>query len=316
MLQSQKIYSQGRAKTYNDWIQGVFELSKKDEKDLTVTPNIKDVAVGQNLAAKEFDPYMQWLPYFVALILMIQITFAMKEKMRLIFLLQDLSYYDVKRTSRKIKIQILALYLCVRLVLLAIIVEAACIFILLASNTIELLNNVLSVLVLDTIDNMGALVAFNALRTNFNELTTQDNFMLAKSSQGIENFLFPVYFISIVVAVIKFVELRTYESYNEFVSGMPKVENGRFDERPTFARVGYVGAIILVLMNVAFACYVLYKRSVLKKRVLAKFSKTVNPFGPPTAQSNTQSQDNKGDNSYAMFYDQNQGQPNTENAIR
>lgn len=182
MLQSQKIYSQGRAKTYNDWIQGVFELSKKDEKDLTVTPNIKDVAVGQNLAAKEFDPYMQWLPYFVALILMIQITFAMKEKMRLIFLLQDLSYYDVKRTSRKIKIQILALYLCVRLVLLAIIVEAACIFILLASNTIELLNNVLSVLVLDTIDNMGALVAFNALRTNFNELTTQDNFMLAKSS--------------------------------------------------------------------------------------------------------------------------------------
>lgn len=56
--------------------------------------------------------------------------------------------------------------------LLAIIVEAALILILLASNTIELLNNTLSVLILDQIDNMGALLLFNWIRTNYNDLST------------------------------------------------------------------------------------------------------------------------------------------------
>ena len=93
-------------------------------------------------------------------------------------LLNDFAFYDIVRISRKVKIYILCFYLGVRLMLLAIIVESACIFILLASNTIELLNNVLSVLVLDQIDNMGALLMFNVIRTNFNELTTKDNFMI------------------------------------------------------------------------------------------------------------------------------------------
>ena len=86
--------------------------------------------------------------------------------------------------------------------LLIFIVEAAMIFILLASNTIELLNNVLSVLVLDQIDNMGALLLFNFLRTNYNDLTTQDNFMTIMSSNSIENFIgAPVWIITIAVVV-------------------------------------------------------------------------------------------------------------------
>ena len=52
--------------------------------------------------------------------------------------------------------------------LLFIIVEAAVVLMLLASNVIELLNNTLSVLILDQIDNMGALFLFNIMRTNYN----------------------------------------------------------------------------------------------------------------------------------------------------
>ena len=74
--------------------------------------------------------------------------------------------------SRKVKIVILCFLLSVRIMLLAIVVEAALILILLASNPIELLNNTLSVLILDQIDNMGALLLFNWIRTNFNDLTT------------------------------------------------------------------------------------------------------------------------------------------------
>ena len=149
MRQSDLIMKQGRAKTYDDWIQGVFKLSKDGVKDLTVTPNILDVGVGHNIAAKDLDPFLEFLPAFTAILLAIQITFAMREKMRHIMLLCDFGFYDIKSISRKVKILILCFFLSVRIMLMAIILEAAIIFILLASNTIELLNNVLSVLVLD-----------------------------------------------------------------------------------------------------------------------------------------------------------------------
>ena len=95
----------------------------------------------------------------------------------MIMLLLDHSFYKVKSMSRKIKIVLLCFFLSVRLMLMAIIVESAIIFILLASTTIELLGNVLSVLILDQVDNMGGILMFNLLRTNFNELTMQSNFM-------------------------------------------------------------------------------------------------------------------------------------------
>lgn len=86
--------------------------------------------------------------------------------------------------------------LSVRIMLLAIVIEAAIILILLASNTIEVLNNTLSVLILDEIDNMGALLLYNWIRTNFNKLATQDNYMSIKTCYGIEKFLYPSYLIT------------------------------------------------------------------------------------------------------------------------
>ena len=169
---------------------------------MSVTPNIADLAAGHNLAAKNIDPFLTFLPIFTSFVLSVQITYAMKEKMRLIMHLLDSIFYDVEKFSRKVKIVFLAFLLGCRLMLLIFIVEAAMIFILLASNTIELLNNVLSVLVLDQIDNMGALLLFNFLRTNYNDLTTQDNFMTIMSSNSIENFIgAPVWIITITVVV-------------------------------------------------------------------------------------------------------------------
>ena len=150
----------------------MFDLAKTDQVDSAATSNIHDLAVGQNVAVRFSDPYMTWLPFFTAAMLAIQITFAIKEKMRLIMLLQDFSFYELEKMSRKVKIVILCFLLSVRIMLLAIVVEAALILILLASNPIELLNNTLSVLILDQIDNMGALLLFNWIRTNFNDLTT------------------------------------------------------------------------------------------------------------------------------------------------
>lgn len=108
-------------------------------------------------------------------------------------LLMDINFYEAKVMSRQVKIVFLCFLLSVRIMLLCIIIEAALILILLASNTIELLNNTLSVLILDQIDNMGALLLFNYMRTNHNVVTTQDNFMQIRSSPSIEMFLYPAY---------------------------------------------------------------------------------------------------------------------------
>lgn len=112
-------------------------------------------------------------------------------------LLQDFSFYDTKKVSRKVKIVTLCFFLSIRIILLAIIIEAALILVLLATNTIEILGNSLSVMVLDDIDNIGALLLFNWIRTNFNKLSTQDNFMRIMSSPGIEMFLYSAYLIAI-----------------------------------------------------------------------------------------------------------------------
>lgn len=69
--QALKILDQGRAKTYNEWIQNVFNMTQNNVVDKSITPNIHDLAVGHNIAAKDFDPYLTWLPGFTALILMI-----------------------------------------------------------------------------------------------------------------------------------------------------------------------------------------------------------------------------------------------------
>ena len=50
-------------------------------------------------------------------------------------------------------------------------------FLTISSNIKESLNNVISMLVLAQIDNMGSLILINWLKSNYNKLTTSANFM-------------------------------------------------------------------------------------------------------------------------------------------
>ena len=63
----------------------------------------------------------------------------------------------------------------------------------LSTNSVELLNNTLTALVLDQLDNMGSLLFINWVRINFNQMTTQSSFMILRSAHTIENYLFSIY---------------------------------------------------------------------------------------------------------------------------
>ena len=55
---------------------------------------------------------------------------------------------------------------------MAILLITACVFLMLtASDIIDVMNNSLSALILDQIDNMGSMLVFYNLRTNHNRLT-------------------------------------------------------------------------------------------------------------------------------------------------
>lgn len=55
-----------------------------------------------------------------------------------------------------------------------------------SSDTIQLINNVLSTLTLDQIDNIGSTYLFNWLRINHNHLTDASDFMIIRSSRFYE----------------------------------------------------------------------------------------------------------------------------------
>ena len=67
-----------------------------------------------------------------------------------------------------------------------------------ASNAIDLLNNTLTALVVDQIDNMISLLFLNWLRSNYNAMSSASNFMIVKSSRSIESHLVFVYVIAIM----------------------------------------------------------------------------------------------------------------------
>ena len=82
-------------------MQGVVSLAdNKNKTTWYTTSNILDLGVGQNIQGKDADPYLTWLPFFTAAVLLIQITFAIKEKMRTIMLLMDYNFYDSKSVPR------------------------------------------------------------------------------------------------------------------------------------------------------------------------------------------------------------------------
>ena len=80
----------------------------------------------------------------------------------------------------------------------------------LSTNSVELLNNTLTALVLDQLDNMGSLLFINWVRINFNQMTTQSSFMIIRSAHSIENFLFTIY----LIILAGFIYLIIDVSYN------------------------------------------------------------------------------------------------------
>ena len=60
----------------------------------------------------------------------------------------------------------------------------------------DILNNTLSGLILDQLDNMWGILLFNWLRSNYNMVSNSPNFMIVKSSPKIETVITPIYFYS------------------------------------------------------------------------------------------------------------------------
>ena len=66
-------------------------------------------------------------------------------------------------------------------------------FVFSASNSIEVLNNTMSTLVLDQIDNMDSVIIFNWLPSNYNLLTVSSEFMQMSSNKVFDNLFISIY---------------------------------------------------------------------------------------------------------------------------
>lgn len=88
-----------------------------------------------------------------------------------------------------------------------------------SAHVIDLLNNGLSALVLDQLDNMAALLLYNWLKTNYNSLTTKPEYMIAKSSSQVELVIgYPVYFLISLFFVIYFITISSLDNESFFLS--------------------------------------------------------------------------------------------------
>ena len=88
---------------------------------------------------------------------------------------------------------VLLFFLALQMNILIFIMVPSFGFLTISSNINQSINNALSVLVLAQIDNMGSLILFNWLKSNYNKLTTSANFMQIKTSTALESIQVSIY---------------------------------------------------------------------------------------------------------------------------
>ena len=112
---------------------------------------------------------MSIISYGVLFMVSVHITYQIKERVRLIFLILEKLFYEESSKSRKFKLAFITILLSNQVVIAYFMIIQSVIYLtILSSNCIEVLSNTLSALVLDQIDNMGSLILFNWVRTNYN----------------------------------------------------------------------------------------------------------------------------------------------------
>ena len=138
-------------------------------------------------------PFYFYLIAFTALIVYILINLQVRERFRQIFLILNILYSETSTYLRKFYLILQIVFLCTSIMLIISVLTTFVLFILFSSNAVEFLNNTLTVLIIDQLDNMCSQLFINWLNTNFNSMTRQDSFMIFKSSHSIENYLFSTY---------------------------------------------------------------------------------------------------------------------------
>ena len=103
---------------------------------------------------------------------------------------------------------VLFLILTVQMIIAYYILNSTIYRIMQSTNLGDIVNNILSALVLDQFDNMASLVLFNWLRASFNKLTLTRNFMQVKSTALFENLQIVVYPVLILFSVINVVSAK------------------------------------------------------------------------------------------------------------
>ena len=101
-----KITDLGPAKVYRNWIVTVNNKAAKKESEV---PNINDISTVMDLMDSWEDSMVQFAGWSVLFMILILITFQLKERFRLILLLYQHLFDKEKSRSRKIKIFVLNL---------------------------------------------------------------------------------------------------------------------------------------------------------------------------------------------------------------
>ena len=133
------------------------------------------------------------------MILFIQIYYLYKERLRhALIIYQMIKKNDFEQSQ--IKLIVLWLFQGIQWSLDIMIIWAAFDHLTLSTDGIEMLNNTLSVLVLQQIDNMTSAVYLNWVRTNYQIFSMSNDFMQIESNMAIERAIeIPSYFFSPVI---------------------------------------------------------------------------------------------------------------------
>ena len=133
------------------------------------------------------DELVYFASFSIMTLILIQISFQTQERMRLMFMVAREGFNEQKSIGRRFKLFILFDLLSIQFMMAVSIIVSVVFLINQSASIIELLNNSLSALVLDQLDNMGSIALFSWVRQRYNYMTRTSEFMIVKSNPVIEN---------------------------------------------------------------------------------------------------------------------------------
>ena len=151
--------------------------------------------------------------FMIQIVLLVLVYYKIKEKIRLMVILFEKVIDNEFDCSKKMKLLISISLLCINATIGMMIVSTSFDLMVMSTNSIDLINDSLSVLVLIDIDQMLSILYSNWITTYYNKLIQLSNFMQAKSTAKIETTLF-TWTISFCMMMISYLILFYYDRPN------------------------------------------------------------------------------------------------------